>query len=174
MTTAAARIDALEPRTYFASPLLGGRLPPRPLPAHPTTAIAPIRVNAGGPKFTSGDGLAFAADAKKRAFGFSGGKAVATTAPIANTADDALFQTARAGRRFHFSVPVPNGDYAVFLEFADPTSTGAGQRTFDVRAERAPALDDYDVFAAAGGADAAVVEALGVTVADHRLDLDFR
>lgn len=170
---AAAGIDPLESRTYFAA-LLAGRLPIRPLPAKPMPSAAPVRVNAGGPTFTTGDGLLFAADTHKRSHGFVGGKAIKTGAAIANTTDDELFQTARAGRRFHFSAPVPNGDYTVFVEFSEPTATAAGQRTFDVRAERTLALDGYDVFAAAGGADAAVVETFDVTVTDRELDLDFR
>jgi RHS repeat-associated protein len=48
-----------------------------------------------------------------------------------------------------------------------------GQRTFDVALEGATVLDDFDVFAAAGGKNVALDRSFTTTVADGTLDLAF-
>ena len=133
-----------------------------------TTPAAPVRVNAGGPAYAALDGRAFAADVN-----FTGGSKLAGTFAVAGTGDDALYRTRREGSSFTFSKGVPNDTYLVTLHFAEPTKTARGQRKFDVSAEGKLALNDFDVFAAAGTAKAAVARTLTVPVADGRLNLSF-
>ena len=58
-------------------------------------------MNAGGPPFTAADGTSYQADTL-----FSGGNTYRTTAAIAGTTDDALYQSERYGN-FSYNVPVP-------------------------------------------------------------------
>jgi hypothetical protein len=133
-----------------------------------TPQAAPVRVNAGGSAFTTADGRAFAADTN-----FSGGSKLSGTFSVAGTSDDTLYRSRREGSGFTFSKGVPNDTYLVTLHFAEPSKTARGQRKFDVRAEGKLALDDFDVFAAAGANKSAVTRTLTVPVADGRLDLAF-
>src|SRR6266550_359667 len=102
-----------------------------------TTSAGSLRINAGGAALVDSIGRAFHGDS-----GFTGGEAVAAGYDVLATADDALFASYRVGADFSFSKPVANGRYSVFLDFADPTSTAAGQRTFDVTAEGQQVLHD--------------------------------
>jgi hypothetical protein len=112
-----------------------------------------IRVNAGGIAFATADARNFVADTY-----FSGGTvSAASTAGIAGTADDYLYQTGRHGSSFAYNFPTGNGSYDVVLHFAETyfgvaAPGGAGSRKFHVNIEGARKLTDYDVFARAGGA----------------------
>jgi prepilin-type processing-associated H-X9-DG protein len=129
---------------------------------------APVRINAGGSSFKTGDGRAFAADTN-----FSGGTKSSGTFSVAGTHDDTLYRTRREGSSFTFSKSVPTGAYLLTLHFAEPTKTARGQRKFDVSAEGKLLLNDYDVYAA-GGAKAAVARTFSVPVNDGRIDLSFK
>jgi RHS repeat-associated protein len=135
----------------------------------PSCPFAPVRVNAGGGLFTDASGRRWDADA-----GFGGGATDATTAAIANTVDDALYQNYRYSTgTIGYAHGVPNGTYSVTLKFSEPTVTAAGQRLFDVGIEGALVLDDFDVFAAAGARNTAVDRTFQATVADGTLDVAF-
>src|SRR3954464_1572207 len=128
-----------------------------------------MRVNAGGGYVVDSLGRAFAPDA-----GFTGGQVAQAAYDVLNTTDDAVFTSYRTGTQFSFSQSVPNGNYALFLEFAEATAgAAAGQRTFDVTAEGVQVADDYDVVAAAGAAQTAVVKEADVHVADGAINLEF-
>ena len=103
--------------------------------------------------------------------GFTGGTAFRSTAAVANTTDDPLYQSLRYGN-FGYTIDVPNGDYALKLYFADPTFTVAGKRKFDVFAEGAVVLNDFDL-AANGGGRAALVKTFNVRITDGKLSLFF-
>ncbi|PAP75944.1 malectin domain-containing carbohydrate-binding protein [Rubrivirga marina] len=133
--------------------------------ASPAGPIA-FAVNAGGDAFTAGDGTAYEADRL-----YTSGRIKSTDAPISGTTDDALYQTARAGR-FAYSVPVPDGTYEVTFRFAEFVYNGAGDRRFDIEAEGTEVLSNVDVFAAAGIRRAYDLTAT-VVVADGTLDLRF-
>jgi prepilin-type processing-associated H-X9-DG protein len=132
---------------------------------------APVLIDAGGSGlYTDSIQRVFEGDG-----GFSGGTASAGAFDVEGTADDALFSTHRAGQRFSFSRPVANGNYSVLLGFAEPVAgAAAGSRVFDVFAEGARVLDDYDIVKEAGAARRAVAEAFDVRVTDGSLDLSFR
>jgi hypothetical protein len=122
--------------------------------------FAPIRVNAGGPSYTDGQGQLWAAD-----IAFSGGSTWGTTNQISKTTNPALYQTCRYGDTFSYQFPVPNGTYTVNLKFAEVSMTASGQRLFNVAINGAPVLTNFDVFAQAGGAFIALDRAFPVTVA---------
>ncbi len=101
---------------------------------------------------------------------FSGGSTGSTAATIStsgvtNPAPEAVYQTYRLGYSFAYSLTglTPSAAYTLRLHFADPSSTAAGQRQFDVTVNGTAALTNFDIFAAAGGPDQAVVESLPVT-----------
>ena len=101
-----------------------------------------------------------------------GGTTESTRDPIANTNDDALYQSGRTGT-FSYRFDVPNGLYDVILHFAEIYHTAAGKRSFDVLIEGALVLDNFDVYAAAGH-DAAVTRVFpGVSVQDGQLTINF-
>jgi prepilin-type processing-associated H-X9-DG protein len=133
-----------------------------PAPAHA------LRVNAGGPAYTTGAGASFASDR-----GFDNSVARFNTFPVAGTTDDRLYSSYRFGRRMRFRAAADNGTYALRLHFAEPLYPRAGRRVFDVFAEGRRILDHFDVAAAAGGPRTAVVKQSTVTISDGRLDLSF-
>ena len=63
--------------------------PPLILQPHPCLVVA---VNAGGDAYTAADGTAYQADTR-----FTGGHTATTRATIADTTDQALYQSAREG-----------------------------------------------------------------------------
>jgi hypothetical protein len=115
-------------------------------------------------------GRRFDADA-----GFTGGS-VRSQGPveIEKTEDDELFWSYRSGKQFSFSRAVADGNYSLWLEFAEPMASAAGERTFDVWAEGKQVLDDYDILADAGAAQTAVAKCFNVAVSDGSIDVDFR
>ncbi|WP_218566277.1 malectin domain-containing carbohydrate-binding protein [Vallicoccus soli] len=156
-----------------------------PAPPAPTS----VRINAGGAAQTVGGTTWSACAATTACSGWvSGGFAYSeadTVTGIPAGLNNAVFQTEWTGgatgtgvvpvgqRAFGFDVPVVNGPYAVRLHFAELNKTGAGQRTFDVRLEGSTVLTAFDVWAAAGGIDRAVVREFPVTVTDGKVTIDF-
>ncbi len=121
----------------------------------PGSSFNPVRINAGGPAFTGSQSLIWSADA-----GFTGGStgSVPSGTAIANTVDDALYQTERYGA-FTYTLTVPAGNYQVTLKFAETYFTSgasSGQRVFNVAINGTTVLTNFDIKAAAGGANIAV------------------
>ena len=133
------------------------------------TAAVPVFINTGGASFINSVGQTFAADAN-----FTGGTAgQSSPLDVQGTSDDGLFLDYRQGNSFSYAIPVVNGHYALWLEFADPTFATAGQRTFNVSAESASILTGFDIAQAAGGSNIAVAKCFDVTVTDGTLNLAF-
>ncbi len=110
-------------------------------------------VNAGG--YASGR---FAADVS-----FSGGNSstsadLIVTSGAIDPAPMEVYQSERYGN-FTYSVGglVPNSNRLVRLHFAEYYWTGAGQRVFNAFINGAQVLTNFDIYAAAGGADKAVI-----------------
>ncbi|HTL30329.1 MAG TPA: SdrD B-like domain-containing protein [Tepidisphaeraceae bacterium] len=144
-------IEAVEPRVFLAADL----------PA--------LHISAGGLKITDSIGRTFVADS-----GFVGGQQVQSPVyDVANVTDDSLFSSYRSGSSFSYSKSIPSAHYSLWLEFAEPTFTAAGQRTFDVSVEGKKVLDNFDIIAAAGGNHIAVAKALDVNITDGQLNLSF-
>lgn len=137
----------------------------RPAPA---SIPAPVYVNAGGLSYTDSLARTFAPGT-----GFIGGATSQVPFSVGAAIDAPLFYSYRSGSRFNFSRPVADGDYELFLDFTDPTSTGARQRVFNVFAQGTEILDHYDIVADAGPQHT-VVKAFDLQVTGGRLDLAFQ
>ena len=121
--------------------------------------LASFAVNAGG-----GAAGAFAADA----FG-AGGQIYSATASIdtsgvTNPAPQAVYQTERYGN-FSYAIPglTAGKTYTVRLHFAELYWTSSGKRVFNVASNGTAVLTNFDIYAAAGGANKAVVKQFTAT-----------
>ena len=133
-------------------------------------------VNAGGSEHTASDGTVFQSDTD-----FDGGTTYSTSASIAETDDDPLYQTERYGD-FSYDVPIDDGTYEVTLHFAeiylgtdedpDADEDRAGERVFDVSIEGEEALSAYDIYAAVGTLTA-TQETITTDVTDGELNIEF-
>jgi outer membrane protein assembly factor BamB len=117
-------------------------------------AITNIAINGGGPAVSP-----FLADVD-----FSGGSTIthANTidlSGVTNPAPAAVYQTARVGN-FTYTIPgfAPGSNQIVRLHFAETFFTAAGLRTFNVSINGAQVLSNFDIFAAAGAQNKAIIE----------------
>jgi Malectin domain/HYDIN/CFA65/VesB-like, Ig-like domain len=131
--------------------------------------FTPIRMHAGGRRYTDSLGQVWSADAD-----FTGGQVYRTTSPvnINNTADPALYQTERYGL-FSYKFAVPNGSYNVVLKFAEIYFTSVGQRVFNVSINGTPVLTDFDIIAAAGAPLTAIEKTFPVMVTNGAIVVQF-
>ena len=132
-----------------------------------------FRINAGGPQVVNSIGT-FSAD------NYYVGTAVSSysvTAPIAGTTDDEIYQSERIPTNgvlnYAFPVGAGSGQYTVILHFAEIFFNAANQRLFDVSLEGTRVLDNYDIWAKAGGMNTAKTETFSVTVTDGTLNISF-
>lgn len=130
------------------------------------------RINAGGGATTNSIGT-FAAD---KYFSPAPGYTYTTTKAIANTSNDALYQTERSATTnngtFSYTFPVSSGRYKVVMHFAELYWTSAGRRLFDVSVEGNKVLDNYDIAQKVGVATA-TTETFTVSVSDGNLSVYF-
>lgn len=140
-----------------------------------------LRVNAGiSSDYTDKAGNVWKPDkeyTKGGAYGFVGGLTVDRGADmkIEGTNDPRISQTEHYSMT-GFVAEVPNGKYTVRLHFAETYDgiTAVGGRVFGVTIQGKPALNDFDVFATAGGAQKAVIRELkGIEVSDGKLEIGF-
>ena len=110
-------------------------------------------INSGGPAVAP-----FAAD-----IDFTSGRAInhANTidlSGVTNPAPAAVYQTARIGN-FMYTIPgfAAGSSHTVRLHFAETFWTSAGARTFNVAINGTQVLTSFDVFAAAGAMNRAVI-----------------
>ena len=132
-------------------------------------------VNVGGGQVTASNGVVFQADAGPTTGG-AASQVFSTSAGIAGTTDDALFQDERwtPGGSYTYEIAVANGTYQVDLLLAEIYSGifGPGQRVFDMSLEgqALAALQNIDVYAQVG-ANAAYTITQQVTVNDGSLSI---
>lgn len=102
---------------------------------------------------------------------------------ILRTTDPQLFLSARQGQDFGYDIPLKPGNYELRLYFAETfygedNSEGGGEssRIFDVKANGAPLLTNFDPLSDAGGSNTADVRVFaGISPAlDGKLHLEFR
>jgi hypothetical protein len=134
---------------------------PTPTPA-PTPTPVPsgsVQINAGGSAVSP-----FLADTD-----FSGGSASSTTntvdtSGVTNPAPEGVYQTNRVGN-FTYTIPnlTPGATYTVRLHFAETYWTSTGKRVFTVSINGQQVLTNFDIVAAAGGANKATVQQLTAT-----------
>ena len=128
------------------------------------------RINAGGSDFIDDKGNFWEGDKNQKYY--TNGNAYTKTTPIANTVNDALYQTEIwKASKWEFPVPSP-GDYRVRLHLAEVYGLVTGQRVYDVMAEGLLEKDDVDIYKLAG-ANTAWVETFDVTVTDGSLTIEF-
>lgn len=131
------------------------------------------RVNAGGPPYTDGAGHTWASDQvyTPGSWGYVGGSSYSTSAPIAGTEDDLLYQTEHYSMTA-YNFTVPNGNYEVLLKFAEIYANYVGARVFDVKIEGTAVLFGLDIYARVGK-NAALDETFSTTVSDGLLTIEF-
>jgi hypothetical protein len=128
------------------------------------------RINAGGSDFIDDKGNFWEGDKNQKYY--TNGNAYTKTTPIANTVNDALYQTEIwKASKWEFPVPSP-GEYRVRLHLAEVYGLVTGQRVYDVMAEGLLEKDDVDIYKLAG-ANTAWVETFDVTVNDGSLTIEF-
>ena len=91
---------------------------------------------------------------------------------IADTEQDALYQTVTYDMKA-YRLKVPNGTYAVRLQFCEPHYTEAGKRVFGVTLQGRKVIDKLDVFAAVGQNRELDRSFSDVTVSDGMLEIQF-
>lgn len=102
-----------------------------------------VAINSGGPMATFA-GIEYQRDQYTR-----GGTTNSTEDPIADTVDDALFQTERYGV-YTYEIPVSDASYDIELHFNELYQTTAGARIFSVTVEGQTLFSDLDLFSVAG------------------------
>jgi Malectin domain len=122
------------------------------MPACPI--ISSISINAQGPAIGS-----FVADEL-----FSGGGIISHTNPIdltgvVNPAPMSVYQKARSGN-FSYIIPgfIPGETKTVRLHFAETFFSTGGSRTFNVNINGTQVLTNFDIFAASGAKNKAIIE----------------
>ncbi|WP_276166298.1 malectin domain-containing carbohydrate-binding protein [Zobellia alginiliquefaciens] len=134
------------------------------------------RINSGGTNFIY-DGVSWASDQYS-----NGGSVLTNSIEIANTENDALYQTERYRTQgdLTYEIPVANGEHSVNLHFAeiyygvpgDGSAGGVGSRVFNIDIEGQKQIENYDIVVAAGGSATAVIEAFnGINVLDGSLTI---
>ena len=120
-----------------------------------------IKINAGGPAQAG-----WTADQ----YFSSGGNLYSTTNPIANTTEDAIYQTERWGN-VTYRIPVTAGKYRVNLHFAEIWWTAANLRLFNVSVESQFTKTNIDLFKDYGQFNAGVIVADNIQVNDGFIDV---
>ena len=121
------------------------------------SSLAPVvQIDAG-----SGGAVApFAADVDFNTGNEFSSSAAVDLSTAANAAPAAVYQSCRWAPSFSYTIPglTVGGRYTVRLHFAELTWTAPGQRVFNVALNGTNVLSGFDIFAAAGARDKAVVE----------------
>jgi len=133
----------------------------------PLTNDGVLRMNTGGGSYVDSFGHLWQQDAN-----WTGGVASMMTQSIANTRNDPLYVTERAGGNFGYALPMANGQYIVRLHLAEIFYSSPGVRRFNVTIEGQPALAEFDIHAQAGRG-ALITQSFPASVADGILNLQF-
>ncbi|QRR01458.1 CBM96 family carbohydrate-binding protein [Dyadobacter sandarakinus] len=145
-------------------------------PEYVTTTPTTMRINSGGPEFTTATKKTFVSD--KYYSGIDRTSSI-PSGDILNTTNDVLYRSGRSSPSFSYNIPVVNGQVNVTLHFAEVyfgapgKKGGTGSRRFHVNMEGSRKLTNYDIFVAAGGALRANQVTFPVMVTDGVLNIDF-
>jgi Malectin domain len=126
----------------------------------------PMAINAGGQAVTTG-GMPYAAD-----MGYQGGRTHRTTAAIADTTADTLYQSERYGD-MSYRLALPNGLYQLRLKFAEIYWGAKGKRIFNVLLNGTRIITNLDIYAKVGKNRAYDME-VPVTVTNGQVVLQFQ
>jgi len=110
-----------------------------------------VRIDVGADaEFVDWNSSIWSADAH-----FTGGHVIRSNAPVSQASptlyDEGLYQTARCGKNFSYSVPVPPGLYTVHLKFAELWLKELGQRPMNIEINGRCVRESWDPASAAGG-----------------------
>ncbi len=113
-----------------------------------------VQINCGGPAVSP-----FVADEFFSASGTINHANTINLSGVTNPAPMAVYQTARVGN-FTYTIPgfAAGSSHTVRLHFAETYWTAAGKRVFNVTINNTPVLTNFDIFAAAGAQNKAVIE----------------
>jgi glucan endo-1,3-alpha-glucosidase len=119
-----------------------------------------IQIDAGG-----GAVAPFAADAGFTASQVFSSSAAIDTSGAISPAPQAVYQTVRWAPSFTYTMGglTPGASYLVRLHFAELSFNATGQRVFNVALNGTQVLSNFDLFAAAGGQNKAVIEEFSTT-----------
>lgn len=101
-----------------------------------------------------------------------GGSLASFTAPVENTEDDPVYQTVRYNMD-GYRLRVPNGTYAVTLEFNEPHYADAGKRVFGVKLQGRTVIESLDMLARWGKNAAHDFSYPDIKVTDGLIRIDF-
>jgi hypothetical protein len=109
-----------------------------------------VRINAGAEgEFVDWNSFVWSADAY-----FQGGHSIRSSAPVSQASptlyDEGLYQSARSGQSFSYTVPVPPGLYTVHLKFAELWLKELGQRPLNIEINGHRVREFWDPATAAG------------------------
>ena len=118
-----------------------------------------LQINAG-----SGAAGTFAADTDVSGGNTFTSSGAVSTQGVADPAPQAVYQSERYGN-FTYTLPnlTPGASYTLRLHFAEIFWSSTGQRVFNVSVNNAAVLSNFDIVAAAGGANKAIVETFPAT-----------
>ncbi len=132
--------------------------------------LSRLAINAGGgasgsfvaDQFVSSDGYYSSGNTSTTS------NSIDTSGIVSNPAPQNVYQSERFGN-FTYTIPdlIAGQSYTVRLHFAEIFWTQSGQRLFNVSINGQQVLSNFDIFAAAGGANKAVAEQFPTT-ADNR------
>jgi hypothetical protein len=146
-------------------------VPPAALIAKAEVERLPVRIHAGGTKYTAaGDGRQFEADA----YATGGETKALKKVGIANTDDPTLYRTFRYGYNFGYTLTVPNGSYKLKLHFAETGAAGPKARLINISVNGLDVINNLDVFTEAKGAFTALIKTVPVTVSNGAVVIAFK
>lgn len=125
-----------------------------------------LLINAGGSETNDHHSKTYLEDQY-----FLSGSIFKTTQQIANTEDDALFQSERWAKDLEYSIPLANGSYQVTLNFAEIYFNEAGKRVMDITANGQDVYKNFDIFSEAGGKNVAISKTFTIDVENGSLEL---
>ena len=139
----------------------------------PDTGISKY-INAAGPQYKDPAGNVWKADASY----VNIGSTLTTDTAISGTLLDPLFQSKQYDTRnpsqMVYNIPLPKGNYDIFLNFAEIYFGSVGSHVFDVKLEGSLEFVYLDVFNEAGGAFKLVMKRkLALPITDSALTTEF-
>lgn len=88
--------------------------------------------------------------------------------------DAEIYKSERWSDYLAYAIPVESGkEYKVTLKMAEIFFDAANSRVFDVNVENVPFLNDFDVFAEAGGKNMAIDTSITLTSIDGKISIEF-
>ncbi|HEV3037345.1 MAG TPA: malectin domain-containing carbohydrate-binding protein [Candidatus Angelobacter sp.] len=141
-----------------ATTLAGASAPSNQASVTTPVGLSALAINSGGN--AAGN---FIADVDFNGGGASSTTQVMDTSAVTNPAPQAVYQSERFGN-FTYTIPGfnPGAPYTVRLHFAEFFWSMAGQRVFNVLMNGTQVLTNFDIIAAAGVANKAIVEQFNV------------